>query len=67
MNIRSTREEPQYCILNKEGKEEGLLSGVTRKQAAEFYRAYYPGEKFYRRSGNIFKGFTYKEVCVDGF
>lgn len=67
MNIRSTREEPQYCILNKEGKEEGLLSGVTRKQAKSFYSKYYPGEKFYRRSGNLFQGFTYKEVCVDGF
>ena len=67
MNIYSTKEHPQYCILNKEGKEEGLLSGVTRKQAAEFYRAYYPGEKFYRRTGNLFQGFTYKEVCVDGF
>ena len=66
MNVRSTREHPQYCVL-RNGKEEGLLSGVTRKQAKEWYNRYYPGEKFYRRSGNLFQGFTYKEVCVDGF
>ena len=66
MNVRSTREEPQYCVL-RNGREEGLLSGVTRKQAAEWYNQYYPGEKFYRRSGNLFQGFTYKEVRVDGF
>jgi len=63
MNVRSTREHPQYCVL-RNGKEEGLLSGVTRKQAAEFYRAYYPGQKFYRRTGNLFQGFQYKEVKV---
>jgi len=63
MNVRSTREHPQYCVL-RNGKEEGLLSGVTRKQAKSFYSKYYPGEKFYRRRGNLFQGFQYKEVKV---
>lgn len=63
-NINSTKEHPQYCILNKDGKEEGLLSGATRKMAIEFYEKYYPGEKVYRRRGNAFKGFTYKEVRI---
>jgi len=63
MNVRSTREHPQYCVL-RNGREEGLLSGVTRKQAKSFYSKYYPGEKFYRRSGNLFQGFQYKEVKV---
>ena len=62
-NIHSTREDPQYCIL-VEGKEKSLLSGATRKMAIEFYAKYHPGEKVYRRSGNIFQGFTYKEVKV---
>lgn len=62
MNIRSKKEDPQYCVLIN-GKEKSLLTGATRKQAAEFYRKYYPGEKFYRRTGNAIKGFTYKEVC----
>ena len=29
MNIYSTKEHPQYCILNKEGKEEGLYHGAA--------------------------------------
>ena len=60
-NIYSTKEHPQYCII-RDGKEEGLLSGATRKMAIEFYKKYYPGEKVYRRRGNAFKGFTYEEV-----
>ncbi len=55
---------PQYCILNKEGKEEAILTGATKKMAVEFYQKYYPGQKFYRRTGNLFQGFQYKEVKV---
>ena len=55
--------DPQYCIL-KDGKEESLLTGASRIQAAEFFRKYHPGEKIYQRQGNMFKGFTYTEVEI---
>ena len=54
---------PQYCIL-KDGKEESLLTGASRKQAAEFFMKHHPGEKIYQRQGNMFKGFTYTEVEI---
>lgn len=60
-NIRSTKEEPQYCLLIN-GREKSLLTGATREMAIEFYNKYHPGEKFYRRTGDVFKGFTYEEV-----
>ena len=62
-NIHSTKEEPQYCILVN-GKETSILSGATKKQAVEFFQKYYPGEQVYLRKGNLFKGFTYKEVTA---
>ena len=37
-NIYSTKEHPQYCII-RDGKEEGLLSGATRKMAAKRFIA----------------------------
>jgi len=52
---------PQYCIL-KDGKEESLLTGASRKQAKEFFQKYCPGEQIYKRTGNLFQGFEYKEV-----
>lgn len=52
---------PQYCIL-KDGKEKSLLTGASRKQAKEFFQEYCPGEQVYKRTGNLFQGFEYKEV-----
>ena len=64
MNIRSTRKETQYCLLDENGKDYELRSGITRKQAIEIYAKYYPGEKVYKRCGNLFDGFTYTEVEI---
>ena len=58
-----SKEIPQYCILVN-GKETEVLTGATKKVAAEFYRKYHPGEKFYKRTGNAFTGFKYTEVEV---
>ena len=30
--------------------------------AVEFYSKYHPGEKFYKRTGDILNGFHYEEV-----
>lgn len=60
-NINSKKEELQYCLLQN-GKEKSLLTGATLKMAVEFYSKYHPGEKFYKRTGDILNGFHYEEV-----